>query len=223
MATEVKFNPKPIPVAEFLPIYTELLRQPLEINKYRDSAGKGRTQAFGVVGRRSLPPDYSRNCWLRPFLYQLLIEFGYKNVPFSFNAITVNQDYQADKHRDKHNVGPSFLVAFGMYEGGDLEIHEGDLSGVHNINCKPIITDFSKVYHSVNDFIGTRYSLVYYNYDLKWNGETVVLPPPYIEFSGGKWNFFRGLELIGKEGLWHPLRGRKKAIQTPRTPANFEA
>lgn len=218
---EVNFNPKPIPVSEFLPIYTELLRQPLEINKYRNSAGKGRTQAFGIVGRRSLPPDYSRNCWLRPFLYKLLIDFGYRNVPFSFNAITINQDYQADKHRDKHNVGKSFLVAFGEYDGGELEIHEGDLSGVHNICHRPIITDFSKVYHSVTPFIGRRFSLVYYNYDLKWKGEVRPLPLPYIEYSWdkGKWEFWRGLELIDKKGLPHPLRGRvKKETKQEETP-----
>lgn len=213
-----------IPESEFLAIETELRRQPLEINSYRLKSGLGRTQAFGVVGRRSMAPDYSRNCWSRTYLYKLLLDFGRKHVTdISWNAITVNQDYQAEKHRDKHNIGNSYLVAFGNYEGGSLTIHEGDLSGDHNIRHSPIVTDFSKVYHSVNDFIGTRYSLVYYNYDLSWKGEKVVLPLPYIEYSGDKWNFFRGTELIGKEGLWHPLRGRKKAIQTPRTPANFVA
>jgi hypothetical protein len=210
--------------SDFIAIETELRRLPLDINAYRVKSGLGRTQAFGVVGRRSMAPDYSRNCWTRTYLYKLLLDFGKKHVTdISWNAITVNQDYQAEKHRDKHNLGPSYLVAFGNYEGGSLVIHEGDLSGEHNICHQPIITDFSKIFHSVNDFIGTRYSLVYYNYDLSWKGEVVKLPPPYIEYNNDKWNFFRGTELIGKEGLPHPLKGRKKAIQTPRTPANFVA
>jgi hypothetical protein len=50
----------------------------------------------------------------------LLLDFADKYVDISFNAITVNQNFKADKHKDKNNVGPSYLVAFGDYTEGEL-------------------------------------------------------------------------------------------------------
>jgi hypothetical protein len=201
-----------IPEEAFSEIITELERQPIENlgNKGR-SCGKGRSAVFGVVNRRCLSADYSRNCWNRPYLYGLLLEFGKKYVPIPFNAITVNQNFKADKHRDKNNNGNSFLVGFGDYQDGDLSILEGDLSGNWNVKYKPLITDFSKVFHKVEDFTGNRYSLVYYQYQRK-DQKDLQLPPPSVRLDKplGKYFFYRGEEKITKkEGLSHPLKGRK--------------
>jgi len=195
-----------IPAEEFADIISELKRQPLAVNAYRNKAGSGRSQAFGVVGRRSLPPDYSRLCWNRPYLYKLLLDFAKKWVGrIPFTSITLNQNYQAAPHKDKGNVGESFLVAFGDYQGGELEIHEGSGKGLYDVRT-PLIRDFSKVLHSVKDFTGDRYSLVFYTAK---NAEN--LPPPSVEFQAGKWVFKRGNEVI--KGLPHPLKGRKKDIK----------
>ena len=190
-----------IPSEAFQPILDELARRPLEINNYRNTAGSGRSQAFGLVGRRSLPPDYSRHCWKRPQLYKLLLDFGAKYVPFPFTSITVNQNYQAAPHRDKNNKGVSFLVACGEYEGGELEILEGEKKGVYDIRHNPITEDFSKVLHAVRPFTGNRVSLVFYTYIT-----TIELPPPSIRDG----LFYRGEECI-RDGLPHPLKGRKKS------------
>jgi len=194
-----------IPHETFQPIIDELKRRPLEYNAYRDKAGKGLSQAFGLVNRRCLPPDYSRQNWKRAYLYHLLLDFGEKYVDISYNAITLNQNYRASPHYDKGNLGMSYLVAFGSYTGGDLLIHEGDLSGNHNIWCNPICTDFSKVLHSVDFFVGDRFSVVYYWLDI---GDKQY-PPPSVRFEDDKWVFYRGDEKITK-GLPHPLRGRKR-------------
>lgn len=208
-----------IPPEAFSEILQELEMKPIEINKYRDTAGSGRSQAYGIVGRRCLPPDYSRQCWMRPKLYSHLLDFGKKYVDISFNAITVNQNYKAEKHRDKNNQGVSFLVGFGNYQGGALKIYEGDLSGAHDIRYKPVITDFSKVYHSVEDFTGDRYSLVYYQFK---NSRSIALPPASVKKEGDKYYFYRGQEKITrKTGLPHPLRGRtKKQVQFADTIAS---
>tara|TARA_R110000868_G_scaffold369347_2_gene632729 strand:+ start:534 stop:1124 length:591 start_codon:yes stop_codon:yes gene_type:complete len=193
----------------FAAIRTELQRRPLEVNRYRSLSGDGRSQAFGIVNRRCLPPDYSRNCWNRPYLYSLLLEFGDKYVKdISWNAITVNQNYRAEPHRDKGNRGNSFLVAFGSYAGGELEIHDGELIGKHNIWCTPIITDFKECLHSVKDFEGERYSLVYYNANVR----NLDLPPPMVlQHEDGKFYFYRGAECIDPDiGLPHPLKKRSK-------------
>jgi hypothetical protein len=197
-----------VPTLEsFASIITELERRPLEQNNYRKRTGSGRSQAFGVVNRRCLPPDYSRNNWRRPYLYKLLLDYGNQYVDISFNAITVNQNYRAGKHYDRHNGGESYLVAFGSYTGGDLLIHEGDLSGTHNIWCNPIKADFSKICHSVEHFTGDRYSLVYYNFT---SPRMPPLPPPSVKEEEGKWYFYRGEEKITK-GLPHPLLDRDRA------------
>jgi len=194
-----------IPASEFTDIIRELERQSLPLNAYRTTSGKGLSQAFGVVGRRCLPPDYSRMCWLRPYLYKLLLDFAAKHVKIPFTSITLNQNYKAEPHKDKGNVGESFLVAFGEYEGGELEVHEGELKGIYDVRT-PLITDFSKVLHSVKDFKGSRYSLVFYT-----ARKSEGLPAPSVREVEGKYVFFRGDEQV--KGLPHPLKGRKKEIK----------
>lgn len=197
-----------IPQEAFDAILKELSRQPLQHNAYRAKAGEGRSQAFGVVGRRCLPPDYSRQNWQRPYLYKLLLDFGAKYVTVPFNAITVNQNYQAAAHYDKGNRGDSFLVGFGDYTGGELVIHEGPKAGTWDIRHKAITDNFSRCLHEVKPFSGTRISLVYYTYKT-----SSPLPPPSVKQDevSGKWIFYRGEEAI-TDGLPHPLKGKKKKV-----------
>ena len=183
-------------------IQKELERLPIPVNKYRPTSGEGRSQAFGVVNRRCLPPDFSRNCWARPFLYKLLLDYGKEHVKIPYTSITVNQNYQATAHRDKGNVGQSYLVGFGDYKGGELEIHEGPLTGLHDVR-QPIVADFTKILHSVRVFEGNRYSLVYYTCR-----KSEGLPEPSVELQENKWVFLRGGVVC--KGLPHPLAGRVK-------------
>jgi hypothetical protein len=211
-----------IPKDAFQEILLELQRQPITMNQYRTRAGAGCSQTFGIVNRRSLAPDYSRQNWLRPYLYHLLLEFASKHVTIPFNSITVNYNYKAAKHRDKNNKGESYLVAFGDYVGGDLKILEGDLSGTHNICYRPVVTDFSKVYHEVSDFVGDRYSLVFYTFE---SPRSLPLPAWSLQLEGTKWFFYRnGLKITKETGLPHPLRGRKKTqrMLIVTTPAIVE-
>lgn len=198
-----------IPEEAFTPIIQELTRRPIGLNHYRKRAGDGRSLAWGVVGKRCLAPDYSRNCWVRPYLYKLLLDFADKYVDIPYTSITVNQNYQAIPHYDRNNVGDSYLVAFGDYTGGNLVIHEGDKEGVHDIRNKPVVADFSQILHSVQNFSGHRFSLVFYTYyDPRW---TYDLPPPSVVEVNGQWVFKRGDQLITKqEGMPHPLKGRSK-------------
>ena len=205
----------PIPQEAFSEILKELDRQPVAINNYRNKSGSGRSQTWGVIGRRCLPPDASRMNWERPYLYHLLLEFGKKYVSLPYTSITVNQNYQAAAHYDKNNKGNSFLVGFGNYTGGKLKILEGDLSGTYDINCKPIVADFSKMLHEVEPFQGSRYSLVYYCFE---NKKSVPLPTFDVKEEGGKWFFFRdGVKITKEEGMPHPrrkLKEKKSMIQS---------
>ena len=195
-----------IPASEFSEIIKELERCPLPVNNYRNVSGAGRSQVFGVVNRRCLPPDYSRLCWGRTYLYKLLLDFAAKHVKIPFTSITLNQNYKAAPHRDKGNVGLSFLVGFGDYEGGELQMLEGSDSGTYNVNRLPITADFSTTLHAVKEYTGNRYSLVFYT--AKKSGH---LPAPSVIFQNGKYLFKRGDEII-TTGLAHPLKGRKRVM-----------
>jgi hypothetical protein len=207
-------RPPPIPPSAFDEIIKELHERPITINKYRDKCGEGRSQCFGLVNRRSLDVDYSRQGWLRPKLLYHVQEFANKYVDISWTSVTINQNYKCLPHRDKGNYGESYLVACGEFTGGELQILEGDLSGSYNINCRPFKTDFSKVLHSVQDFTGTRISLVFYKLK-STKMPTEPLPEGKAVFENGKYVFKRGGKVItAKEGLSHPLRGRKKEVMT---------
>ena len=202
-----------IPAEAFLDIHTELLRRRLLVNQFRNVAGVGRSQTFGVVNRRCLPPDYCKLCWARPYLYELLLDFGKKHVPFEFSSITVNDSYRAAPHRDKGNTGDSLVVAFGDYTGGELRLHEGEGAGVYDICHKGVVTDFKATLHSVEPFEGRRFSLVFYNIQHRL---LKPLPPPsVIQNEDGKYVFKRGDEVC--KGLPHPLRGVKRKKEPDQT------
>lgn len=190
-----------IPESAFQEIIREIQRLPIERNNYRKVAGEGRSQVWGLVNRRCLPPDYSRQCWKRPYLYKLLLDFARDYIDIPFTSITLNQNYKADKHRDNGNEGESIVISFGDFQGGELKIYEGPLEGTHDIRHKPIKADFSKIYHSVEPFTGNRYSLVFYTLKCKNVNE---FPKPSVVEKDGKWYFMRGEEIC--EGLPHPLR-----------------
>ena len=193
-----------IAASEYTDIIKELERQPLLQNMYRTISGPGKSQVLGVVNRRCLPPDYSRLCWNRPYLYKLLLDFAEKNVKIPFTSITVNQNYVAAPHKDKGNIGNSYLVAFGDYTGGELELLEGSEKGLYDVRT-PLITDFSKVLHTVRPFTGNRYSLVFYTAK-----RSETLPAPKVVLEDNKYVFYRGLEVC--KGLDHPLKGKKKTV-----------
>lgn len=191
-----------IPTEAFTELQEELLRKPLVVNSYRMKSGAGRSQAFGVVNRRCLPPDYSRQCWRRPYLYKLLLDFADTYVDIPWTSITVNQNYRAAPHYDKGNEGDSFLVAFGSYTGGELELGSEGSLGVLDVRHQPAVGNFSTTLHSVRSWEGNRYSLVFYTLR-----QAPELPPPSVIQEAGLWKFKRGEEVCN--GLPHPLRKPK--------------
>jgi hypothetical protein len=209
-----------VPEDCFIEIIQELEEHPLPVNKYRDKAGEGRSAAFGFVNRRSAPVDISRLCWLRAGLYKKLLDLGTRICPFEFDGITINQNYKAAPHRDKGNVGESFLVAFGDYQGGELQILEGDLSGTYGIRHAPVLFDGSKYLHAVRPWTGARYSLVFYRLAYKAHptkGTTKKLSQYQpVQDAKGKWVLeftdLDGNRTVYKRGagLPHPIRDFKE-------------
>jgi len=85
---------------------------------------------------------------------------------FKFSSIQFNKNYKMKKHIDKNNVGKSYIIGLGDYEGGELLIYfDGKDNPPTKIDIKNKFYTFdgNKYWHDVADFTGNRISLVYYN------------------------------------------------------------
>ena len=101
----------------------------------------------------------------RPELLEVFSEFrDIYFTDFDFNSIQLNYNYALGKHRDRGNCGNSVLVACGDYTGGLTVVEYENEIKKYNARLKPIIFDGCKYYHYVEEFVGDRYSLVFYKY-----------------------------------------------------------
>jgi len=95
---------------------------------------------------------------------------------WGYTSINVNANYAAALHRDANNEGPSLIKAFGSFSGGELNYWAGDdkTKGPVDKICKPggcTTIDIKKKLlmfdgnrgHSVQDFDGERFSLVFFS------------------------------------------------------------
>lgn len=218
-----------IDASAFQPLLDHLSKHNIPINKYRRGVGVGRSQAFGMVRKRSLAPDLSRCSWLDPRLHYLLMKFGLMHLPhdFTFTSVQVNANYSCAPHFDKHNTGNSFIVAFGGYTGGELVLKEGQ-DKEYNIRHRPLLFNGSQIEHYTKEWTGNRYSIVYHT----------LVPPakfPMIRklsdyeavLKDGQYviAWYREGEptkyLSKKDGLDHPLKGRKKTAPVVELAYDF--
>ena len=91
----------------------------------------------------------------------------------SFTSITINSGFSARIHRDRNNDGMSLITAIGNYTGGNLLYWEDDnmtMSLDEVARHEPRVIDLrdqlllmnGKCAHAVEEFEGTRYSIVLY-------------------------------------------------------------
>uniref|UniRef100_A0A7S1KW40 Uncharacterized protein n=1 Tax=Alexandrium catenella TaxID=2925 RepID=A0A7S1KW40_ALECA len=119
---------------------------------------------------------------LYPEVVQLLVKWLNDRLPqeastFRFTSINLNCNYAARLHRDGNNFGASFIKAFGDFTGGNLKYWPEDDKGTDLENlpeAKSVSLDIGSgpngglalfngnSGHAVEDFQGTRYSIVYF-------------------------------------------------------------
>lgn len=136
-----------------------LKKRPLPTNKYRTTAGEGKSQAFGIVRQRNGSYTGSRLNFERLDVFAEILEIAKKILPpdFTYQSIQVNQNYRSQPHKDKGNLGISAIVGFGDYVGGALNIETVDV----DIKHKLIFFDGSELLHFTQVWEGDRYSLVF--------------------------------------------------------------
>lgn len=147
-----------VPRAEFEPILQYLAARPVQVTKYRTKVGDGRSQTYGIVGRRCVAPALSRSTCNNVELYSLLMDYAKRHVSIPFTSIQVNQNYPCKPHKDLHNLGLSYIVAFGDYTGGELVVE-----GVkYDIREKGFLFDGSQLTHWTEPWEGNRVSMVFH-------------------------------------------------------------
>eukprot|EP00927_Polykrikos_kofoidii_P059867 TRINITY_DN54988_c0_g1_i1.p1 TRINITY_DN54988_c0_g1~~TRINITY_DN54988_c0_g1_i1.p1 ORF type:complete len:517 (-),score=58.41 TRINITY_DN54988_c0_g1_i1:182-1525(-) len=138
---------------------------------FSDTLGliRDRTGSIHITAVTKLYPDFTR------IINRYLSERLPPEVSsFKWTSLNLNCNYAARLHRDGNNFGPSFIKAFGDFTGGELSYWPEDDRKVDDLddipNHKNLKLDLSaglamfngNCGHSVEDFKGTRYSVVYF-------------------------------------------------------------
>ena len=211
-----------VPREDVLPIWDYLDKHSLGMNKYRLKVNPsgGLSQCLGIVGRRCLSPDLSRQSWLHPTLHKLLDDFGQKHVKphINWTSVQVNKNFSCAPHKDIGNLGDSYIVGLGNYVNGELVVEDAP----YNINHRGLLFNGSQHLHWTKDWSGQRITLVYHTLEPKARFGGIV--PAWSDYEAveheGKWKIRRksdGVLLWKKNPLSHPLLGRKKTTQDATT------
>lgn len=83
---------------------------------------------------------------------------NYDNT-FKYTTIQVNKNVVCNPHKDKNNVGLSYIIGLGDYLDGELIIENQKF----DIKNKFLLFD-GKMTHYNNVFIGDRYSIIYFTH-----------------------------------------------------------
>jgi len=118
-----------------------------------------RGQKF-LQGRLRGPSKWNKKFPDLFLLVQRLIGLSHPN--FEYTTIQINKNVLCKPHIDKNNVGPSYILALGDYEGGELNV-EGSQFNIRNKWKK-----FNGLKaHWVENFTGDRYSLIFFTHTFK--------------------------------------------------------
>lgn len=131
---------------------------------------------YGLTWRGYLSPERNRTKSIYKGLYQTKVmdenpdlakvfkEFANYHFPhFEYVQVQMNKNFRAPPHLDSKNVGTSVLCCFGDYIGGKTVVEYKDELRKFDASEKPIIFNGSIREHWVEEFIGDRYSLVFFN------------------------------------------------------------
>ena len=132
------------------------------LGKVYSWAGKGEIAGYRKIISSKTKMEKYKDVYEESLRYMQL-----NNPEFIFTTIQYNKNQQCKKHLDKNNVGESFIVGFGDYEGGELIVYDegGNNPVKHDIKNKPLKFDGSKYWHETAEFVGERYTLVFFNID----------------------------------------------------------
>tara|TARA_R110000765_G_scaffold12698_1_gene39044 strand:- start:85 stop:588 length:504 start_codon:yes stop_codon:yes gene_type:complete len=91
--------------------------------------------------------------------------FNQHHPEFPFTTIQVNKNQQMKKHKDGNNVGESYIVGVGDYQGGELIVYDEFGENPKKIDIKHKFYKFNgSIYpHETAPFTGDRITLVFFS------------------------------------------------------------
>ena len=84
--------------------------------------------------------------------------------PFTIDQVQINKNWQSPPHKDAGNVGESWIIGLGDYEGGETVVEYPKEHIEYNIKNTFVKFNGSKYTHWTKPYDGKRYSLVFYNH-----------------------------------------------------------
>jgi hypothetical protein len=203
-----------VPEADLLPLKEELTHKQIYINPDRLRSGRGRSQAFGIIRRWSYRPWVSRNCWLRPDLWELLLDFAAKHVHIPWDAVQVNDNYESKPHKDVGNRGDSYIIGFGDYTGGELVLDVSGQEEIIDTKNRGYLFNGSQIRHWNKPIVGRKFSLVFFKIEWPrfWPEEKGKPSYEIVQKEGKKW-----VRINDCDGSVWEARGGTMNLVTPAT------
>lgn len=118
-----------------------------------------RGAVFGIIRERfsgKVCPSLDTRTY--PIIWEELKRIGNIICPFKWETVYINKNLVCPPHKDKGNKGLSLLISFGNYTNGFIVIEGKEYNAYHT----PTIFDGKTMEHWNTEFIGTKYSLVFY-------------------------------------------------------------
>lgn len=144
----------------------------------RNENGKPYCMSF-IFGRNMKDPNGSLSFWSTkyPKVYSELQTLMKKYDPsFKYTHITLNYNLRCKRHTDGGNEGPSYIAAFGNFNGGELIVGSDQTNGgTYKSSSTDRYLDLKSRFvkfngktqpHETAPFTGDRYTLVYYTSDI---------------------------------------------------------
>ena len=135
-------------------------------NTPKNNTGKEYCHSF-IFGKNMKDSEGKLSFWSSQYreLYETFQALIHKVHPeHSYTNITVNKNLSCKRHTDGGNTGLSYIISFGNFTGGRLFIE--DVGGGNprpvDIYRKFVAFEGSKQPHETEEFIGERYSAVFY-------------------------------------------------------------
>ena len=125
-----------------------------------------------VFGRNMKDPKGGLSWWSTkyPDVYAKLRALMSKYDPdFHYTHITLNRNLRCKRHTDGGNAGPSYIAAFGRFQGGGLIVEPpGGGRPETTLDCQSKFVMFNGKTqpHETAPFTGERFTLVYYTSDI---------------------------------------------------------
>ena len=114
---------------------------------------------------KALPVD-SKNNRKHPELFNLFKKWiRIHNPKFKWTSIQVNRNVETDWHRDRGNIGLSYCIALGDFQGGGIAIEDdnGKIKDYYN-NNKWLLYDGRDRHQTIKIKSGFRYAIIFFQH-----------------------------------------------------------